>query len=48
MFNRLYVEYIRFMNIQSYENVWAPLIISIILIYKLLGVWISNFFVIYI
>ena len=37
-----------YIYIQSYAKVCAPLIISITFIYKLLGVWIRNFFVIYI
>ena len=36
------------MYIQSYAKVWAPLIISITFIYKMLGVWMRNVFVIYI
>ena len=32
-------------DIQSYAKVWAPLITSITFIYKLLSVWIRNFFV---
>ena len=35
-------------DIQSYAKVWAPLIISITFIYKMLGVWMRNVFVIYI
>uniref|UniRef100_A0A3P8W241 Reverse transcriptase domain-containing protein n=1 Tax=Cynoglossus semilaevis TaxID=244447 RepID=A0A3P8W241_CYNSE len=34
-------------KLMSYENVWVPLTISNISIYKSLGVWISNFILIY-